>query len=192
MTISLTVPANGAHVSGLVTLSWAPVEGATKYRYWVDETNLFFDGDYVPITDPRVVPPFSDTAEDWIEVVEPTVALPNLGVGTFFWKIQQYNGSEWSTDSNFISFTHEALPAPTLLSPINHNAEDGFVTFTWASVTGAVKYLVTWSLAADFGASYSAEVDAPTVMHTPWSRFGVGKWYWKVQASDGVNWSQNV
>ena len=76
-------------------------------------------------------------------------------------------------------------PAPVIVSPDGDTVQSTPV-LTWTRVTGAVKYEVTVSAAADFSGTAAFTQTTANVHATPLKDLPVGDWYWRVRGLDST------
>ncbi len=132
---TLSSPANGSlNLSLPVTLNWACMTGAAKYRVEVDDDSAFGS----PV------------------IVDSTTAISyqanSLSLGVqYFWRVQVKNLGGWGSYTPVWSFTTESpLPpsAPALVSPVDTATnQPTSLTLSWSASAGASSYEL--QLAAD-------------------------------------------
>lgn len=174
---TLSTPANGS--SGLllpVSLNWACVTGATKYRVEVDDDSTFGS--------PALV--------DSTTAISYSANSLSLGV-QYFWRVRVKNLGGWGSYTPVWSFTTESpLPpsAPALVSPVDTATnQPTSLTLSWSASAGATGYEL--QLATDSLFSVLV-VDDSTLAGTSRPVSGLAAstlHYWRVNAKNAAGTS---
>jgi len=134
----------------------------------------------------------------WISATSWT---PNLGVGTWYWRVQARNAtstslvSSWSTVDSFVISAPATANPPT--APVLVTEPDGrcstysgcSIGLAWSPSTnpsgGSIQYLVQVSSSSSFS---SIKTQSSWQTGTSWNAtLPSGTWYWRVQARDAVS-----
>lgn len=116
-----------AGANGAVSLSWAPVSGATSYTvYRATATGALASKSAVASTGATAIndPAANDT--------------------TYFYQVTAVNAAGESAGSNEATATPSASALPAAPTGVKATAGDGSVTLTWDAVPGATSYVVYW------------------------------------------------
>jgi peptidyl-prolyl cis-trans isomerase B (cyclophilin B) len=165
----LTSPENGAEgMTAIQNFSWEEVEGAVLYNLQISTESLFSDFFY----------------NDSVGGGSATVSDLELGMTTYYWRVQSNNGGNKSAFTEARSFT-TSIASPELISPEN-NSEDVSVQpeLKWQSLNGASYYRVFIATSPTFTPStivfmQNNVVDTNVTVTTPLD--GNTKYYWVVQ-----------
>ena len=175
---NLVSPANNALVTTLTpTLDWSDSTvpaGTTFDRYQVQ---LDDSAD------------FSSPLLDANSNVSTLVTGPLSMNMKYYWRVRA-----WNTDSNYSAWSavrtfREAIPAPTLISPIlGVTVPNLKPTFDWSDVVGASGYTIQVSLSNTFNSfALNVTLNAPTSVYATTINLQPGKTYfWRVRAN-GAN-----
>jgi len=157
---------------GIPTLTWAPVERATRYQVQVSVSSGF-----------------AATVVDATTENTSYTPLAALGSGTFYWRVRAAIGSTWGAYAEPFSFTVDwsggGALQPALLSPEHEatRAAFGHADFSWSAVPGAATY--RFEIATDPAlTSIVYSVETAQTHHTPLVRLGNNIYYWRVTPID--------
>jgi len=172
---TLISPVNGllqVTVSGIL-MEWASFNGATIYEVQYDDNNLFS----------------SPVINNTVNVNQSTANL--LSNTTYYWRVRAGNGSGFSAWSPAWMFTTEVLftGVPQLLSPAlgATNIPQSGISLQWTLVAGASNYEVQYDVDASFTNPSSTITNTP--FNSTASLLTNTIYYWRVRASDGVNFA---
>ena len=107
--------------NGTVTLSWEPIEGATKYAISSQNPGVNYS----------------------LDCTDTTYTVSNLANGKeYSFLVQAYIDGTWSTysEANYVKATPEGPTKPT---PKVTSTGNGKVTLSWDAVSGATKYAIS-------------------------------------------------
>ena len=157
---------------GIPTLTWAPVERATRYQVQVSVSSGF-----------------AATVVDATTENTSYTPLAALGSGTFYWRVRAAIGSTWGAYAEPFSFTVDwsggGALQPALLSPEHEatRAAFGHADLSWSAVPGAATY--RFEIATDPAlTSIVYSVETAQTHHTPLVRLGNNIYYWRVTPID--------
>ncbi|GFE58968.1 CxxxxCH/CxxCH domain-containing protein [Geobacter sp. AOG1] len=126
---------------------------------------------------------------------------PNLGVGTWYWRVQARNAtstslvSSWSTVDSFVIAAPATANPPTAPIPVAEpdgrcsNYSGCSIGLAWSPSTnpsgGSIQYLVQVSSSSSFS---SIKTQSSWQTGTSWNAMlPSGTWYWRVQARDATS-----
>jgi hypothetical protein len=164
-----------------VRLSWASLNGATKYQWQVD-----YDNDF------STVPTgFEGNTE------EASVRLPALEMGTtYYWRVRAAEPvlSPWSAKWSFVTTLGKTVVAPTLQSPAaGATGVPLRPIFQWSAIAGAERYELLVSANVSLSNPVIAKTGDLAVPATAWqidvSLEYSTTYYWKVRASGSGSYS---
>ena len=159
--------------TGVPTLRWKPVEGATRYKVQISPSLGFAD---------------PDEASTYATSFTPSDSLAD---GTYYWRVSAEQDRQWGNFSDPRSFTKDwdaaATLKPTLVEPAADAPLAAFddAVFRWEPVIGAAYYVFEIGSSPDFPDDdhyYRAETVIP--QHTPTQLLGNNTYYWRVTPRD--------
>jgi hypothetical protein len=166
---TLLSPPDGANISDFSpSLDWSDVSGADFYEVQVDNNSSF-----------------SSPERSSAPSVSQWTIIPDLVLGTWFWRVRAHGSPGFSNWTNPWSFAVAALPPfgpPVLLSPGNGaTVYDVSPTLDWADVSDADFYQVVVDDDSDFSSldRYSAQ-DSSRWTVSP--ELTAETWYWMVRS----------
>jgi predicted phage tail protein len=170
--IAAASPASGARFFANPPLTWT-AGSATSFEIQIDNNSNF--------SSPEV-------SQSEIAVTN-FIAVTPLPSGTYYWRVRgtNYNGvpSAWTATRSFI------VSNPSLPPMLNAPADGAVVTMmaptlSWQALSGAAKYVVEVSSAADFSANlFTYNPTGTSVLAGPNLR--PGQWFWRVTPVDSAN-----
>ncbi len=175
---SLIAPADGSMTSNKTpSFSWSSVSGATAYTLHVSTTASLAT---LAIDQPNL------GQNNYM----PAAALPD---GVYFWRVRSRdnlgNLGAWSAVASFTIATIGPFP-PSLIAPAHGSLNNNRTpAFSWNAVSGATKYALQVSAAANFVALITDQQNLTQNSYVQSTALADGMYYWHVRAQDNSgNW----
>ncbi|MBN2322980.1 MAG: hypothetical protein JXQ30_04540 [Spirochaetes bacterium] len=169
-------------VSRDVTFTWEKSNNAINYEIQVSTSDAFSSTVY---SEPATTLTMSSTS----------LVTGVSSASSYYWRVRAQGAStlysNWSAVRRVnINYSDTAVSPPELIAPgMGDELLPGAVTFSWKGVEGAVAYHVQLSASSTFASFLEDEVLPYDETTYESSSLSDGKYYWRVAASDGLNWS---
>ncbi|MDM7831219.1 fibronectin type III domain-containing protein [Cellulomonas edaphi] len=176
-----------ANLGGDPVFSWSAVDGAAAYSIQIATDDSFSSG--------NIIARASTFGRSWVPTSTLDVAVPR----TLFWRVAAFgdsiNESSLGSYSAVATLDRPAAAAPTPSAPVSGSVitYPTPVTFSWATVQGAVSYTLSYSSDPSFPTATTTTVPAVVgTSYSPSASLGRGtdpddeagaRWYWRVRAN---------